>query len=66
MQTISKKAIKLPGGTARYCLCPMCRKTMTPVDSYEENGFFYIWYECGDVNCDGQWLEKKAVRGKGA
>lgn len=66
METMTKKAIKVVGGMIGYRLCPVCRKVMTPVDSNEENGFFYIWYECGDIHCDGQWLEKKPLHGKGA
>ena len=42
--------------------CPNCKKTMTQVDSVRENGFSYIWYECGDANCYGQWLEKRTIR----
>jgi hypothetical protein len=42
-------------------LCPECGGSMTEVERVNENGFAYIWYECSQIDCDGQWLEKKAV-----
>jgi hypothetical protein len=51
----------------RYCeiakkhLCPQCHGEMAEVERVNENGFSFIWYECMRVDCDGQWLEKKAV-----
>ncbi len=28
-------------------------------DRVVENGALYIWYECGTVGCDEQWLSKR-------
>lgn len=41
-------------------MCPDCRGAMAEVDRVNENGFSFIWYECMQANCNGQWLEKKA------
>ena len=40
-------------------LCPECSSSMKEVDRVNENGFIYIWYECNQPHCNGQWLEKK-------
>ena len=42
-------------------LCPDCGSSMTEVDKVNEDGFAYIWYECSQIDCDGQWLEKKVI-----
>ncbi len=42
-------------------VCPDCGGSMNEVDRVHEEGFAYIWYECAEIGCDGQWLEKKAV-----
>jgi hypothetical protein len=52
--------------TANNRLCPNCGNVVAPVDSVHENGFSFVWYECRDANCGGQWLEKKAIQKKGA
>jgi hypothetical protein len=39
-------------------LCPECGGVMSEVARVNENGFAFIWYECSQANCDGQWLEK--------
>ena len=39
-------------------LCPECGSVMSEVARTNENGFAFIWYECVQQNCDGQWLEK--------
>jgi hypothetical protein len=41
--------------------CPDCGSSMTEVDRVNEDGFAYIWYECAETNCDGQWLEKREI-----
>lgn len=51
--------------TTSHPLCPTCGNFMAEADSVRENGFSFIWYECPDANCGGQWLEKKALSGKG-
>jgi len=43
-------------------ICPDCGSSMTEVDRVNENGFAYVWYECEQTECDGQWLEKRAIR----
>ena len=48
-------------------LCPTCKKeVMVPVDRVQENGVLFVWYECKDNTCGGQWLDKKPLYGKGA
>ncbi len=42
-------------------LCPNCRGMMTEVDRVFENNAIFIWYECTDTRCGGQWLDKKAI-----
>ena len=42
-------------------MCPDCGGSMNEVDRVKENGFAYIWYECTEIECDGQWLEKKSI-----
>lgn len=42
-------------------LCPQCRSVMAEVESVNEDGFSFVWYECTRADCDGQWLEKRAV-----
>lgn len=46
---------------AKYRQCPNCTNVMAPVDSVRENGFSFVWYECRNVECSGQWLAKKPV-----
>jgi hypothetical protein len=37
---------------------------MVETDRIIENGFAYIWYECGATDCGEQWLAKRpAVAG---
>jgi hypothetical protein len=47
-------------------MCPNCRGAMAEVDRVNENGFSFIWYECMQANCNGQWLEKKVGQMEGA
>ncbi len=42
-------------------LCPQCGCVMEETDRVAEDGSLYIWYECGTVGCDEQWLAKKPV-----
>jgi hypothetical protein len=41
--------------------CPDCGAKMAEVERVTEKGYFYIWYECTQQNCPGQWLEKKLM-----
>ncbi len=38
--------------------CPECGAQMFEVDRCRENGVVFIWYECGEKDCLGQWLRK--------
>jgi len=42
--------------------CPECGSRMTEVDRCIENRILYIWYECIENNCEGQWLRKHPIR----
>ena len=42
-------------------ICPDCGGSMNEIDKINEDGFTYIWYECAEIGCDGQWLERKAI-----
>lgn len=43
-------------------LCPNCRASMTEVDRLFENGALFIWHECPQACCEGQWLDKKCYQ----
>lgn len=45
--------------------CPGCGGAMAEVERVNENGFLFVWYECMQADCGGQWLEKKAANIKG-
>ncbi len=59
MNTESLKLTKdlMKGGFGKKC--PICRNSMDEVDRVIENENLFVWYECMNVDCDGQWLEKK-------
>ena len=38
--------------------CPECGARMAEVDRCNENGSLFVWYQCIENNCDGQWLQK--------
>ena len=38
--------------------CPRCRQKMTEMGRVNESGFVFIWYQCSEAGCDGQWLQK--------
>lgn len=40
--------------------CPDCGCLMTEVERVTESGYTFVWYECRQDNCNGQWLEKLA------
>jgi len=40
-------------------VCPECGVPMVEIEKIKEGGFLFIWYECKQDDCDGQWLEKK-------
>ena len=46
-------------------LCPECGGVMSEVARVNENGFAFIWYECVQDSCDGQWLEKLTAGARG-
>ena len=39
-------------------LCPECGQYMQEVARLDEDGDIYIWYECDQENCPGQFLRK--------
>jgi len=43
-------------------LCPRCDTLMVETDRTTEDGCTYIWYGCAAVDCDEQWLVKRAAR----
>lgn len=43
-------------------LCPRCDAIMVETDRVTEDGCTYIWYGCTAVDCDEQWLVKRAAR----
>jgi hypothetical protein len=59
IEAITARKELLKGKIAR--MCPDCGGSMNEVDRVNEDGFTYIWYECAEVGCDGQWLERKAI-----
>ena len=38
--------------------CPECGGPMKEVDRRSENETLYVWLDCNQNNCDGQWLQK--------
>jgi hypothetical protein len=48
----------------RMGLCPVCGGVMKEMDRIREGPHFFIWFKCGRENCDGQWLQKQAIRQK--
>jgi len=46
---------------AKKHLCPQCGSAMAEAERINENGFSFVWYECIRADCDGQWLEKRAI-----
>ena len=41
---------------SRFCM--ECGKAMTEVKRRRENGALFVWYQCTQDNCNGQWLQK--------
>ncbi len=41
-------------------LCPACGAVMLEVDRLKEGGHIFIWFECSQKDCGGQWLQKKS------
>lgn len=39
-------------------ICPQCGLEMMEVNRSNEDGWLFVWYQCPDVKCDGQWLQK--------
>ena len=46
---------------AKKHLCPQCGSVMSEAERINEDGFSFVWYECTRADCDGQWLEKRAI-----
>lgn len=44
--------------TVQKHVCPECKSIMSEVDRVTEHGVSFIWYECTQEGCNGQWLEK--------
>ena len=42
--------------------CPQCGSRMKEADRVHESGSIFIWYECENAKCDGQWLQKYQKR----
>ncbi len=38
--------------------CPQCGSLMKEIERVIESGSIFIWYECENAKCDGQWLQK--------
>ena len=55
-----KDATKLPADGILLSMqkCPDCGAKMSETDRVVENGSIFVWYECENANCDGQWLQK--------
>ncbi len=47
----------------KHCYCPECRTLMAITDQSKENNVLFTWYECGQTDCDGQWLCKEVLGG---
>ena len=43
--------------------CPECGGPMTEVDRRNENQALFVWLNCRNNDCDGQWLRKIPPRG---
>jgi hypothetical protein len=41
--------------------CPDCGGAMVEVERINENGCSFIWYKCIEIDCGGQWLEKRVA-----
>jgi hypothetical protein len=39
-------------------LCPECGGKMTETERVCENGTTFVWFQCSDEHCNGQWLQK--------
>jgi hypothetical protein len=59
-ELIRKDATKLlvDGIILSRRICPDCGATMRETDRVTESGATFIWYECENANCEGQWLQK--------
>lgn len=44
--------------TAGLGLCPQCQTPMKETYRTKENNFIYVWHDCPQPSCGGQWLEK--------
>ena len=63
MSTEVANTVNIRGQRAYYQnSCPECGSRMTEVQRCNENRTVYIWYECIEHNCDGQWLRKHHIR----
>ncbi len=41
-------------------LCPACGAVMLEVDRLREGSHVFIWFECSQKDCGGQWLQKRS------
>ena len=58
METLQTNRLKLGLHQEVYHkLCPECGEQMVEVDRVVENNLTYVWFECSNDNCDGQWLQ---------
>jgi hypothetical protein len=45
-----------------YGLCPECGAQMREIDRLKESSCSFVWLACTQVDCDGQWLQRKVCR----
>jgi hypothetical protein len=43
--------------------CPECGEPMEERERMEEDSAIFIWYQCAQKGCCGQWLTKKRLNG---
>ncbi|MFI4910497.1 MAG: hypothetical protein ACIAQZ_02390 [Sedimentisphaeraceae bacterium JB056] len=51
--------VKEKKGAKEHLLCPVCYRPMFEAEKLIENESLFVWYECPDKDCHGEWLEKK-------
>ncbi len=45
---------------ANIVLCPACGAVMLEVDRLREGNHIFVWFECSQKDCGGQWLQRKS------
>jgi predicted RNA-binding Zn-ribbon protein involved in translation (DUF1610 family) len=54
----TKEVQERPRQLTKEKQCPECGKKMEEIDRCRENRALFIWYECSQNDCSGQWLRK--------